>query len=164
MGHMLKTTNPQAAAAIGHEVELPMPGVGEMVLYRPRVGEQRAGRLEFPAMVMGLRDGGGQALDLLVFYDADDQIMRERVLRATDKEPFNAWSMSPRNVMVEPFEPSRLNGMTVELAKLKAHVLGDFADPPAPIMEILDGFGRRLKALEKSLSNGVSARKGRSSK
>lgn len=150
MGHMLKTVNPEAVEHIGtlHEESAVGAAVGDIVVYRPRVGERRGGRDEFPAMVMGHRDDG--SLDLIVFRDADDVIAIQHVHLATDAEPFNAWRPCDRNVLVEPFEPSRLNAMAKDIGNLRRQVFGDFLDPPQPIMEILDGFGKRIKALEKA--------------
>lgn len=163
MGHLLKTVNPEAAGAIAGNAP-PMPMLGEMVIFRPRMGEQRGGKTEFPAMVLAFPDGAGQPLDLLIFYGADDQIERNRVLRATDHEPLNAWIMHPRNVMFEPFEPSRLNSMAKDLAILKAQVFGEFVDPPKAIMAYLDEFGRRLKTMEKALGVAPKGKPGRPSK
>jgi hypothetical protein len=81
MGHMLATVNPDAADAIGHEHDMDqgVPDIGETVVFHPRVGEWRAGRNKFAAIVTWVHDDG--TLDLVVFYDADDFIGQRSVPR-----------------------------------------------------------------------------------
>lgn len=149
MSHLLATVNPEAAARFDSDgPPAGTPGTGDIVVFRPRAGERRQGRTEFPAMVMlAHRDG---TLDLLVIMDAGDQWTRERVKRATDAEPTNCWVLRDSVREVEPFEPSRLNGMTRDLATLKEQIFGEFAEPPQPVMAYLDDFDKRLKKLEKA--------------
>lgn len=55
----------------------PIPGVGQLVVYHPRPGEGRSGRICFPAMVLQADEGNGYCM-LMVFFDAAD--IREATL------------------------------------------------------------------------------------
>lgn len=149
MGTMLKSINPQAAADIEHGgPPAGTPPIADFVVFRPRAGMRRGGRTEFPAMVMHAHDDG--SLDLLVIVDANDVWGQQRVRKATDAEPLNAWVLRESAREVEHFEPSRLNGMTRDFALMKAQLFGDFVLPEGQsIMAFLDGFGRRITALER---------------
>lgn len=148
MAHLLSTINPAVAAQLQNGTPPEgTPAVGDVVVFRGRAGERRAGKLEWPALVMGLHTDG--ALDLLVILDANDMSMRDRVRRATDAEATNAWVLRDSVREVEPFEPSRLNGMTADVARLREVIFGEFTEPPKAIMAYLDDFNRRLKRLEK---------------
>lgn len=69
----------------------PMPEVGHPVVFYPRPGEGRAGRLKFPATVMA-RDTAKRTLDLLVHYDRDDVSHLQRMPERSDREPMG-WEM-----------------------------------------------------------------------
>jgi hypothetical protein len=78
---MLAMMNPEAADAIGKEyaADEPVPDMGDTVVFHPRVGEYRAGRNKFAAIVTWVRDD--ETLNLEVFYDADDFIGQRNVPR-----------------------------------------------------------------------------------
>lgn len=156
MGHMLRSVNSEAADQIEQDrAPLGTPGIAEWVVFHPRPGERRMSRTSFPALVMWQHKDG--RLDLLIVYDANDVVLRQGVRKATDAEPTNAWSLTDVTREVEPFEPSRLNAMTRETAFIRAFLMGphdnEFVLPQGEsIMSVLDGFGRRITALERGVA------------
>lgn len=132
MGHLLATSNPDAAAAIKPE-EKPFPVrepyVGETVQYYARPGEGRAGKQMFPA-ILHIWDEQGRA-ELTVIYAADDLRTYTSVFKKTHDRPWPAWDFAPyaldksaNNVMLDqaifgkhtPVEES-VYGMIIALGK-----------------------------------------------
>ena len=163
MSMLLASKNPEAAENFG-KAPAGTPGIGEWVVFHPRPGERRQGRTAFPALVMWQYEDG--ALDLLIVYDANDVIMRNRIRKATDAEPFNVYALVDHKREVEPFEPSRLNAMTRDLAWLRMKFMGphdnEFVLPDGmSIMAVLDGFGRRITQLERGGAKAPAAKGGK---
>lgn len=68
----------------------PMPEIGHPVVFYPRPGDGRAGRLKFPATVMA-RDTAKRTLDIMVTYDRDDFVT---LVRIPERAPGEAgWEM-----------------------------------------------------------------------
>lgn len=78
MGHLLSTVNPEAAERLAHPI--PLPCLGQWVLYCPRPSEMRAKRPRVPALVTGV-DERNELLDLLVFNDKDDLLDASNIPR-----------------------------------------------------------------------------------
>src|ERR1700690_2901543 len=76
MSMMLKTVNPEAAAAIDHP-PIP-PDVGTWVIFNGRAGFSRMHRTEFPALVLGSEASDG-TLTLMVVMEPEDMMMETRV-------------------------------------------------------------------------------------
>jgi hypothetical protein len=138
MSVMLRTQNPEAAAAIDDSDHRP-PYVGQIVLYHARPGEARMGRQVAPGTVMAVQDE--DHIDVLIIYDADDFIFRQKLPRKTDQNPFNAWSFTDRdekfyrptdNPDYAPREDT--NTLFSEVAKLKEKL----ADAHARLDAIFD--------------------------
>lgn len=88
MSMMLKSVNPEAAAAIGTITKV---GVGNMVVYHGRQGYVRQQRSSFPALVMRQYEDDG-SLDLLVFMEPEDVIMESRIQFRSHNQPHHCWS------------------------------------------------------------------------
>jgi hypothetical protein len=153
MSVLMETTNP---AAVDQVKPATSPGVGGNVVFIPRPGEQRQGRLEFPAMVLFKHDD--LTLDLLVVYGADDVGERMRIRYYTEDEPFHCWR-HVEGAEPEQFEPSRLNKIRQDVTELqeqftslKKLVFGDWNEPPKPMIEYLVEFEAKLKELRKASS------------
>jgi len=89
MGHLLATSNPQAAENYSPR---PMPVIGNVVRYHPRVNDVRQGRVVVPAIVLNV-DEGNRHLELLVIHSSDDMITQQRV--AEHVEGDRGWSRIP---------------------------------------------------------------------
>lgn len=118
MSTMLKTTNPSAVAEADPSSDRRVPYVGQAVLFHARPGEGRAGRVVSPALVLRVEDD--DHADLLIIYDADDFIVRQKIPRKTDQNNINAWSFN---------EHDQKNYMLIEqLAKQLAEHGGQLSD------------------------------------
>ena len=147
MSHLLETMNPEAVDRVSGPKP---PGVGGWVVYIPRPGEGRGGMTEAPALILKERENG---LDLLVFWGVDDIVSREMQPPISADHPFPGWTFV-RDAEPEKFEPSRLNKIRTDLDSLTKSVLGEYNDPPKPVIDLLvdfestlKEFNRRLKAL-----------------
>jgi hypothetical protein len=152
MSTMLATTNPAAADSVSPATA---PGVGGMVVFIPRPGEQRMGRNAFPATVLFKHND--EVLDLLVLYGADDQGDRLRVHAWREDEPYNCWR-HVQGAEPEKFEPSRLNKIREDLNTVQAHlqtmkeqVFGSWKAPDKPLIEFLVEFEKDLRDFRKQL-------------
>lgn len=174
MGHYLATENPEAAAEIDTRPEpklavkdaptikilenppvQDLPDIGTIVVYLCRPGEGRAGKTEFPAMVMHHEPYG--ALYLLVFYDYDDQVCRPNIREASEDTPWPAW----RHVILpagEAFEPSRLNILRKDVDALRTDldrtcegIYAGYQAPEGGLMAFLVKFEEKLKDISKRL-------------
>ena len=139
MGHLLETVNPDAAAVIDGEFEVIQ--VGMPVLFRARAGSMRAGRTSFFASVMKQNQDDG-SVDLLVMMEPEDFVEERHVRRFSEQQQTQVW---------EPIVPSLadFNALAERLSALEKNVLGPFRDPPMALMEYMDNFDKRLRALEK---------------
>lgn len=125
MGHLLSTTNPEAAARLQAEgdagVKRPivsnaeakpapappvaplkapydgyMPEVGEIVHYNARPGEGRAGKTVFPAIMMHCDEQTGHA-QLFIIYASDDFSDRVNIPARQSEGQYMTWSPLKRN-------------------------------------------------------------------
>lgn len=163
-GHFLSTINPEAAEAIdAPDVVSNLPDIGTSVVYLSRPGEGRAGKMEFPAIVLHHERQGG--LYLLVIYAVDDMVERPNVPQYSEDTPFPAWRHI-QGAEPEAFEPSRLNIMRKDLDEAwqtihelrkkldeTIHALyGEWAAPTGSIMDYMVKFEGMLKELKASVA------------
>lgn len=149
MSHMLATVNKEAADAIGHEHDAApdVPGIGETVVFHPRMGEWRAGRNKFGAIVTWVHDDG--TLDLVVFYDADDFIGQRAVPRRDGEG--RGWE-KPNGALLGMAAPSgqpvAIMDLRREVSLLGEQVFGPCVAGKPSILETLMDMTARLTALE----------------
>lgn len=146
MSHLLSTVNAEAAAAIQPTPERPrLPGVGAMVVYTMRAGHGRSGRTRFPAIV---RDHGpNDTLAITVIIDASDFADEDLVSKAGPGAEFHCWDY------VEPVRPiaERLDepgGLRGEVKSLESSIFGDYDRPRMSLIDILQDFEGRLRAVK----------------
>lgn len=138
MGHLLETLNPDAAARMNGE-GLSLPGVSDVVLYHPRPGEVRQGRVTVPAIVLK-RDVENRHLELLVIHHSDDLITQERVAEYIEGD--RGWSRRPGG------DSAVIEALTAQVAALTALVIGDFEKPETSILAMLAEVDERVGAIE----------------
>lgn len=166
MSHLLATVNAEAAAqadsgwqpgpvpvveeAAPEQVaqprsDLPLPGVGNWVVYHLRTGDSRNRRTLFPALVMATNEEAG-TLMLWVVVDDGDTWMRENVRARV--EPEDGWEL------VQPMQP--MQESTVRLPGDRAwdedwflrKVFGNNTSPDTSIMDLVMALETRLAVLE----------------
>ena len=142
MGHLRASINPAAMDVVNGSIA---PGVATSVVYCARPGEWRRGRAEFPAIVMH-RHEDGQRLDLLVLYDADEQILREMIEPATDTNTAHVWKL-PEGAQSTEFAPSSLHAVRLQAEALGKAIFGDYSPPEKAVMEYLAQFEAELQGL-----------------
>src|SRR5882672_11008036 len=89
---MLKSTNPAAVNEIDPDHDRRVPYQGQRVLFHSRPGEGRSGKMTAIADVMAVEDD--DHCELLIHYAADDAIVRWKIPRRTEQNPFNSWSFT----------------------------------------------------------------------
>lgn len=150
MGHLLATSNPEAAARVNGEGR-PLPGIGETVVYHPRPGEMRRGRLEVPAIVVH-RDAENRRLELLVFYDSGDEILIPGVPERVGDD--RGWS----RVRTESLElHETIAKLTQQVHDLTVILLGEYDVPPESVLAMLDSQDERVGRIEESIKAGGPA-------
>lgn len=155
-GHYLETMNPEAVDQIGGAAET-LPDIGTTVVFLPRPGEGRSGRMEFPAVVM-FHEADRRSLGLLVKYAVDDEVEYHSVQQASDTLDWPAWRHI-RGAEPEKFDPSRLNQIRKDLDAVRkkldetlGKIYGDWAAPSGSMMDFLVKFEGTLKAMDKRLA------------
>lgn len=166
-GHLLSTVNPEAAQEADSGRLVPhhgsgggdllalrptlVPKIGEVVAYHPRPGEFRRGRTEFPAMVLQ-RDEASRTLDLLIFYDRDDQHTMEGVPEWPQGQMTLGWSRIDSALSDDPRVPeleARLAALEELVATLKSALLGNLDMPEGEsVLSILDEHEDRIGVVE----------------
>ena len=161
-GHYLETINIEAVDQYGGTPEQ-LPDVGQAVVYIARPGEGRAGKAEFPALVMHI-EPDGKSLSILVIYDVDDQVVRPNIRQRTEEVEWPAWRWV-RSAEPEKFDPSRLNiirrdldaartqlsELSEKLDKTRADIYGEYEAPNQPLITVLVEFEKGLKFLSKRI-------------
>ena len=146
------------------EVAAARPDKGTMVVYVSRPGEGRAGKSEFPAVVMH-HEPDGESVQLLIIYDVDDFVMRPMLREVSEDWPYPAFRY-PKSQEAEKFDPSRLNHIRQDLDQVREGLdetrqalYGGYERPEKSVIEIfavfekrLLDFGKRLQALERGPS------------
>lgn len=131
-------------------------GVGAVVTYHTRIGNQRQGRTTFPALVLSQHPDDG-SVDLLIFYEPEDILWERRVMRWTEEQPGRCWSPVSN-------QPSPHGGILAEIAVCQGDirdfsgqiddighaVFGEYDKPEKSVMEYLADFDVRLTKLEQS--------------
>jgi hypothetical protein len=119
MGHLLKTVNPEAAAAL-EATETPLPQQGQWVRYHCRPGEARSGRPTAPALVMHV-DAMDRVCDLLVKHGPDDEVMQFRIRAWSPINDYHCFSIldEPSRESIAPPDGTRLDVLDTKLAVLE---------------------------------------------
>lgn len=161
MGHLLATVNPEAAAAIRPEPNLPrLPRVGEVLKFYPRPGEGRGGRLEYAVHVTSVHSGG--LVNGIVMYDAQDFRDVINIPPRSDALPWPSWEFMdqtplPSMHVVSSDAPSLVRS---ELNELREHITA-----LAVRVEIMENAGgdkvlsvlrSRILAVERKLTGRTS--------
>jgi hypothetical protein len=89
---MLRSTNPAAVNEIDPHRDHRRPYLGQRVIFHSRPGEGRMGKTEAIADVIGIEDD--DHVEILIHYAADDAIVRWKIPRRTEQNPFNSWSFT----------------------------------------------------------------------
>ena len=127
----------------------------------------RQGRTVFAAVVIHQHPDDG-SLDLIIWYEAEDQIWEQRVRQRSETQPCHCWDFvpplapgdHPDDHLGEDFDAvhDRIDeleghmGVAKDLARaLMLQMYGDYEAPSKPMIEYLDDFDVRLKKLEKQL-------------
>lgn len=141
---MLSSVNPDAVERIEEDTR-PLPGVGQMVRYYPRMGEVRNGKPTVPALVLG-GDVVNRTLDLLVFFESDDFIGQQHVPRRRGED--RGWE--PVDRAAKPFE---------ELDAFKAEVgeamFGEHFKPENSLLDLIESLRARVEVLESGSGSGA---------
>lgn len=151
MGHLLASSNPEAAAAIKPvPARQSLPAVGEVVQYTMRQGHGRMGRTRFPALVMG--EQGGKLL-LTVIIDASDLVDESHVEEAGPGHEFHCWERPPQTTVpgihgTVAALHERIGVLEDENAKMREIILGDYDVPKVALFEIFARIEQRVQALE----------------
>jgi hypothetical protein len=152
MGHLLATTNPEAAAAIHPADPAPhLPDVGDIVVYTMRPGHGRMGRTRFTALVQGRGERG--TLNLTVIIDAGDLVDEQFVSPAGPGQEAHCWEWPDDSRRADGFRGTvaalhqRIGDLEAQNKELRDCVLGDFDVPKISIIAIMQDFENRLRAL-----------------
>jgi hypothetical protein len=139
------------------EIRENLPDIGTHVVYIARPGEGRAGKSEFPAIVMH-HEPDGESVVLLVIYDVDDMVTRPAMHEASEEIQWPAWRRV-KGSEPEKFEPTRLNHIRRDLDEtrerldeLNEALYGAWERPDKSIIEIFAVFEKGLKDLGKRLA------------
>lgn len=92
MAVMLRSTNPAAVNEIDPTRDRRRPYEGQRVIFHSRPGEARMGKQRAIADVLTVEDD--DHVELLIHYAADDALVRWKIPRKTDQNPFNSWSFN----------------------------------------------------------------------
>jgi hypothetical protein len=95
MSVMLRSTNPGAVNEIDPDRDHRRPYQGQRVLFHSRPGEGRSGKMTAIADVMAIEDD--DHCELLIHYAADDAIVRWKIPRRTEQNPYNSWSFTEQD-------------------------------------------------------------------
>lgn len=152
--------DPERANATEDPKTLPLPGVGETVIFYPRPGELRPGRGKHAAIVTASNEED-DTLDLVVIFDYDDFVGQRRVKRR-DLDGGMGWEPRPRFapfVNIPPHDTDTIARLYEELAKTNEKVAGIFQAlfgsyevPNEPLLEVIDNHEERLQKLEPNVS------------
>lgn len=157
MSHLMSSTQRMAENDPTIEKIQKIP-CGNWVVYHGRIGSMRQGRTEFPAMVLQQHADDG-SLDLIVFFEAEDVIWEQRVREYSEAQPGHCFTH------VEPIgaragDPSKvtIDDLIKRIIGLDKAMYGDFNPPEKAMIEYLDDFDRRLKAVEKNVAKLYGAK------
>ena len=153
-GHLLKSINPEAAAAIQPSPARPrIPDVGELVIYHMRRGHGRQGRTRFPALVQSQSERG--TLGLTVILEAGEL---QNVTLVSELGPGgdegHCWERPDGSHLADAFRNTvaslhqRIGDLEGENKSLRDLVLGEYAAPAVSIIHIMQDFENRLRALK----------------
>lgn len=131
-----------------------LPPVGLPVVFYPRRGMGRMNLLSFPAVVHRVREDIGK-IDLLVYFDVEDTMRLERVVRRSETDTEQVWDYIPGTAPADKAPDvaamaHELEAIRQELSGLRAMLLGDFEEPKVSLFAIFADIEARVKALEKA--------------
>jgi hypothetical protein len=92
MSTMLRTINSDAVNEIDPHRDRRRPYQTQHVLFHSRPGEARMGRMVANAEILNIEDD--DHVELLIKYSADDFIVRWKIPRRTEQNPYNSWSFN----------------------------------------------------------------------
>lgn len=125
-----------------------VPKVGQVVVYAPRPGEGRMGRIRFPALVMQADEATGAA-DLMVFFAADDVINLQRVPPHSEQN-LAGWIPASGGIGFDPIPLLReLDEVRSSRDEIVRQVFGDYAAPEGSLIGYVSKLYSRVEALEK---------------
>ena len=159
MSHLMSSTQRMAANDPTIEKIRRVP-TGTIVLYHGRVGSMRQGRTEFPALVLKQHEDDG-SLDMVVIFEAEDMIWEQRVRPYSEAQPGHCWEL------VKPADPDpnasdeldkRFEVVKALVREMKQQMYGDYEAPARSMIEYLDDFDKRLKAVEKNVAKLYGAK------
>lgn len=154
-GHLLRTVNPDAADMIEAQVPKRIPQVGAPAVYHCRPGEGRRGLVKFPGLV--LRSSADTGIDMIVFFDAEDFRLVERLQPWTEQNPVFCYTASTN----DPTLFDRLDQLAEELETIKAAVFGEFDAPSQSVIGYLASFEKKLADLAQKIgAPALAAKKG----
>jgi hypothetical protein len=149
----------------GHAFEPKRPDIGSVVVYVSRPGEGRAGKSEFPALVMH-HEPDGESVVLLVIYDVDDMVTRPALREVSEDFPWPAWRHVKGNAP-EKFEPTRINHIRRDLDEVRVGLnetrealYGEWEKPDKSFVDLMASFEKRLKVLEQNAAKVEALSKG----
>lgn len=171
MGHLLRSSNPEAADEIERQGNVPaarrLPDVGEIVIYHMRAGHGRQGRTRFPALVQMHGERG--TLGLTVILEAAELKNETLVEEIGPGKDSHVWERPDISSLAEVFRGTmaalhtRIGGLEIRNdalekanAALRDCVLGEFDVPKISIIAIMQDFENRLRTIAGQI--GVSGR------
>lgn len=150
MGHLLSTVNPEAVERINDT--RPLPDIGEIVHYYPRLGERRRGRDKIAAIVTHV-DRDNRRLDLAIIHEANDMLDQQRVPERVGED--RGWLRIPtaQDKVLE-----EVTALRADIADLRAFVMGEYPQPPMTVLDMLKNVDDRVEVLEQAHEAKAQAR------
>lgn len=158
MGHLLRSSNPEAADEIERQGNIPaarrLPDVGEIVIYHMRAGHGRQGRTRFPALVQMHGERG--TLRLTVILEAAELKNETLVEEIGPGKDSHVWERPDISSLAEIFRgtmtalQTRMGELERENAALRDCVLGEFDVPKISLIDIIAKLEARVIVVEKS--------------
>lgn len=147
LGHLLKTVNPAAAAAIDNP--LAPPDVATWVVFKPRAGVSRMHRTEFPALVLGHHSEDG-TLTLMVVMEPEDMMMETRVPFQSHNQESFCWRYrrpAAGEIEVGP-EGIETKGLADRITEIEELLRGE-----NKLGESVEVIGKRVETIESVLAS-----------
>ena len=157
MSTMLRTSSPEAYAAIDPSYDRRAPYVGQTVVFHHRPGESRTGKPTAPAVVTEVQ--GEDHVELVIIYPADDFRTCWNVPRRSDQNPINCWTFNqwdeehyrPGATPAEAQPTGALDALRQEIDALRSRIVAEAKAINAEIGSLHSGLaaleaGRPAKA------------------
>lgn len=150
MGHLLSTVNPEAVERINDT--RPLPDIGEIVHYYPRLGERRRGRDKIAALVTHV-DRDNRRLDLAIIHEANDMLDQQRVPERVGED--RGWLRIPT---AQDKALEEIAVLRADIADLRAFIMGAHQQPPMTVLDMLKNVDDRVEVLEQAHEAKAQAR------